>query len=144
LNIRQRYQILRVISVAVDRDQRQYGQYQDHEQHRNTNLELNLSLHERAQHGSNHRHSIIILIGGFLFGCGAGGGPISGVRTGLAMPKKTTTPWPPPSFDSASSTFFERRRVSATTTPPLPLLRIYLHSVPGLAPRERKDIRAVP
>jgi len=56
-----------------------------------------------------------------LFGCGARGGPISGVRTGLAMPKKTTTPWPPPSFDSASSTFFERRRVSATTTPPLPL-----------------------
>ena len=34
----------------------------------------------------------MILIGGVLSRYGAQGGPISGVRTGLAMPKKTTTP----------------------------------------------------
>src|SRR5262247_3035685 len=36
------------------------------------------------------------------YGCRAG--PICGARTGLAMPKKITTPWPPQRVDSASLT----------------------------------------
>src|SRR5215472_8917283 len=32
-------------------------------------------------------------------------GPICGARTGLAMPKKITTPWPPQRVDSASLAF---------------------------------------
>ena len=37
------------------------------------------------------------------YGCLAG--PIWGARTGLAMPKKITTPWPPQRVDSASLAF---------------------------------------
>src|SRR5215467_2943061 len=32
-------------------------------------------------------------------------GPICGARTGLAMPKKITTPWPPQRVESASLAF---------------------------------------
>src|SRR5438132_241235 len=45
----------------------------------------------------------MILIGGVLSRYGARGGPISGVRTGLATPKKTTTPWPGPVCKASST-----------------------------------------
>ena len=58
LNVRQRYQITRILTVAVEHDQRQHGQYQDHEQHRNAELESDLFPLERAQDRSDYRHSI--------------------------------------------------------------------------------------